>query len=141
MRYLITNDSRRTLATLDVPAGSGESPLNIAIERADEPDLMYASADLYANGTVHVGHWPEGEEWEPVLRTTGVLNPYGVGAPALPGPETFTTAQITQAFTAARERATDSTFDAGALDALVRATLALLVNSASNSPFPDDADE
>ncbi|MFJ9580847.1 hypothetical protein ACIRQF_31220 [Streptomyces sp. NPDC101191] len=122
MRFLITDDSRRTLATIDVPETADEEVSTIAIERADRPDLLYVGADLHADGTVSVGHWPHGEEWENLVRTAGVPDPCGNATPARPAEPTYSRAQVTQAFAAARTLAA-ATADTAALDALIEATL------------------
>ncbi|MFJ5635246.1 hypothetical protein ACIQF5_21745 [Streptomyces goshikiensis] len=79
MLYLITDDARRALVSLPVPA---DNMVTIAVERADQPGLLLAAFDLHADGTVRVGHWPNGEDWEHVLTTSGVPNAYGPGTPA-----------------------------------------------------------
>ncbi|MFD0271069.1 hypothetical protein ACFVGY_31555 [Streptomyces sp. NPDC127106] len=76
MRFLITDDHGTVLATLEAPP---EGAVSVAIEREDDPDLLFAAADLYGDGSVHVGHWPDGVEWEVLLRATGTPNPYGSG--------------------------------------------------------------
>ncbi|MEV8535667.1 hypothetical protein [Streptomyces sp. NPDC051211] len=76
MRFLITDDCGTVLATVEAPP---EGAVSVAIEREDEPDLLFASADLYGDGSVHVGHWPDGVQWEVLLRSTGTPNPYGSG--------------------------------------------------------------
>ncbi|MEU2391833.1 hypothetical protein [Streptomyces sp. NPDC007369] len=82
MRFLITNDHGTVLARVEAPT---EEAVSVAIELEGEPDLTFMSADLYGDGSVHVGHWPDGVEWEALLRTTGVPNPYGAGKrPAQP---------------------------------------------------------
>ncbi|MFE4309143.1 hypothetical protein ACFRR6_24200 [Streptomyces sp. NPDC056891] len=73
MQYLIT-DSSRPLFAVDVPVDDIRS---IVVERADQPGLLYAGLDLHPNGTVTVGHWPNGEDWVEVLDTTGVPSAYG----------------------------------------------------------------
>ncbi|MFD3539667.1 hypothetical protein ACFWUQ_09215 [Streptomyces sp. NPDC058662] len=80
MRFLITDDHGTVLATLEAPP---EGAVSVAIEREDEPDLLFASADLYGDGSVHVGHWPNGVEWEVLLRATGTPNPYGSSKPRM----------------------------------------------------------
>ncbi|KOV73381.1 MULTISPECIES: hypothetical protein [unclassified Streptomyces] len=125
MRFLITDDSRRTLAAIDVPDAPSEEVSSIAVERADRPDLLYVGADLHADGTISVGYWPQGEEWENLVRTAGVPDPFGHATPALPAEPTYTRSQVTQALAAARTRAA-ATADTAALDALVEATLAAL---------------
>ncbi|MEU3317119.1 hypothetical protein ABZ743_31190 [Streptomyces sp. NPDC006662] len=82
MRFVITDDNGTVLATVEPPS---EGATSINIEREDRPDLLFASADLYgSDGSVHVGHWPGGGEWETLLHTTGVPNPYGSGGRAAP---------------------------------------------------------
>ncbi|MFK0047771.1 hypothetical protein ACIQU4_27520 [Streptomyces sp. NPDC090741] len=130
IRYLITDDRRRTLATIDVTT---DEPLTVAIERADEPELLYLSADLHPDGSVHVGHWPDGETWNVLLRTHGVRNQYGRGTPARPAEPLHTRDAIVRALNTARDRVRGATNDA---DALVRATLTLLANPDSESPNP-----
>ncbi|MEV6676241.1 hypothetical protein AB0N09_05140 [Streptomyces erythrochromogenes] len=83
MLYLLTDDARRALVSLPVPA---EGMATIAVERADQPGLLLAGIDLHADGTVNVGHWPDGEDWERVLTTHGVPNAYGTSTPAQPSP-------------------------------------------------------
>ncbi|MFD6113764.1 hypothetical protein ACFWG0_27150 [Streptomyces yangpuensis] len=82
MRFVITDDNGTVLATAEPPS---EGATSINIEREDRPDLLFASADLYgSDGSVHLGHWPGGVEWETLLHTTGVPNPYGSGRRAAP---------------------------------------------------------
>ncbi|MFE8941000.1 hypothetical protein ACFYNX_26385 [Streptomyces sp. NPDC007872] len=83
MLYLITDDYNRVLTTVAAP---DDDAVSIAVERADKPDLCLFSADLYSDGSVHVGHWPDGEDWERVLTTHGVPNAYGSNTPARPAP-------------------------------------------------------
>jgi hypothetical protein len=123
MRFLITDDSRRTLAAIDVPDTPDGEAATIGIERADRPDLLYVGADLYADGTVSVGHWPDGEEWESLARTAGVPDTCGHATPALPAEPTYTRAQVTQALAAARAHLPASTADSIALDAFAQAAL------------------
>jgi len=77
MRYLITTDTREILAEIYVPADHIKS---VVIERADRPELLIAAADLHADGSVTVGNWPTGENWEVCLRTSGIPLPAGVEA-------------------------------------------------------------
>jgi len=74
MKYKITSDCGDTLAQFDVPEGGS---FTFAVEREDRPDLTLVGVDLHGNGSVAVGHWPKGEDWEQVLTTSGVLNQYG----------------------------------------------------------------
>lgn len=82
MRYLIRDASRRTLAVIDVPAKADMEPTSIAVERDDRPDLLYVGVDLYADGSIVVGHWPDGEHWDRVVhvRTEGVSDHCGRSA-------------------------------------------------------------
>ncbi|MET7487094.1 hypothetical protein [Streptomyces sp. NPDC005538] len=123
MQFLITDDSRRILAAIDVPDTPDEETATIGIERADRPDLLYVGADLYADGTVSVGHWPDGEEWDSLVRTAGVPDGCGHATPALPAEPTYTRTQVTQALAAARAHVSASTADTTALDAFVQAAL------------------
>ncbi|MGW3391915.1 hypothetical protein [Streptomyces cinereoruber] len=100
MRFLITDDSRRILTAIDVPDAEGEST-TIGIERADRPDLLYVGADLHNDGTVVVGHWPNGEDWDRVVHTAGVPDACGHSTPAQPAEPTYTRAQIIAALTRA----------------------------------------
>lgn len=75
MRYLITDGSRNVLAAIDVPESPDGDTVAIGIERADRPNLLFVGADLHGSGTVSVGHWPDGEEWESLVRTAGVPGP------------------------------------------------------------------
>ncbi|MFE0778903.1 hypothetical protein ACFW3E_38380, partial [Streptomyces sp. NPDC058861] len=68
MLYLLTDDYRRALVSLPVP---DNDMVTVAVERADQPGLLLAALDLHADGTVNVGHWPTGEDWERVLTTRG----------------------------------------------------------------------
>ncbi|MFD6470796.1 hypothetical protein [Streptomyces goshikiensis] len=77
MQYLIT-DSSRSLFAVDVPDDDIRS---IVIERADRPGLLLAGIDLHPDGTVTVGHWPDGTDWVEVLDTRGVPNPHGPSTP------------------------------------------------------------
>ncbi|MEU9420977.1 hypothetical protein [Streptomyces sp. NPDC048272] len=81
MLYLLTDDYRRALVSLPVPA---DGTATIAVERADEPGLLLAAFDLHADGTVTIGHWPNGDDWERVLTTRGVPDAYGPSTPADP---------------------------------------------------------
>ncbi|MFH8257861.1 hypothetical protein [Streptomyces roseolus] len=100
MRFLITDDSRRILTAVDVPDAEGEST-TIGIERADRPDLLYVGADLYNDGTVVIGHWPNGEEWDRVWQAAGVPDACGHSTPAHPAEPTYTRAQVIAALTRA----------------------------------------
>ncbi|WP_246097558.1 hypothetical protein [Streptomyces botrytidirepellens] len=107
MRFLITDDSRHTLAAIDVPETPDEEisqASTIVVKRDDRPDLLYVGIDLYANGTISIGHWPNGELWENLVRTAGVSDPCGHTTPALPAEPTYTRDQITQALAAAPAR-------------------------------------
>lgn len=130
MRFLITDDYRRTLAAIDVPETPDGDATTIGIERADRPDLLYVGADLYADGTVSIGHWPQGEEWESLVRTVGVPDPCGHATPASPAEPTCTRARVEQALQAARARLMASTTNTAALEALVQTTLDLLPTQA-----------
>ncbi|MFB7836183.1 hypothetical protein [Streptomyces sp. NPDC056056] len=77
MQYLIT-DSSRALITVDVPEDDIRS---IVVERNDQPALLLAGIDLHPDGTVTVGHWPNGTDWAEVLDTRGVVNEYGPSTP------------------------------------------------------------
>ncbi|MER5372742.1 hypothetical protein [Streptomyces sp. NPDC002553] len=104
MRFLITDDSRRILTAIDVPdAPEGEST-TIGIERADRPDLLYVGADLYNDGTVVIGHWPDGEHWDRLVRTAGVPDACGHSTPAHPAEPTYTRAQVIAALANAHTR-------------------------------------
>ncbi|MFE9252841.1 hypothetical protein [Streptomyces sp. NPDC007088] len=131
MQFLITDDHRRILAAIDVPETPDGEAANIGIERADRPDLLYVGADLYGDGTVSVGHWPQGEEWESLVRTDGVPDPCGHTTPAHPAEPTYTRAQVEQALRAAEAQLTPSTGSTKHLGALVRATLDLLATQAT----------
>ncbi|MFJ4880036.1 hypothetical protein ACIP93_33180 [Streptomyces sp. NPDC088745] len=76
MRFLITDDHGTVLAAVEAPP---EGAASVAIGREDEPNLLFVAADLYGDGSVHVGHWPDGVQWETLLRATGTPNPYGSG--------------------------------------------------------------
>ncbi|MFJ4342639.1 hypothetical protein [Streptomyces sp. NPDC088915] len=138
MRYLITDDANNTLATLDVPKTEGTT--TVVIERADDPDLTLCGIDLHGDGTVVVGHWPEGEDWHRVFTTTGVPNAYSGGTP----PRTLDPLYRLSTVKRAMETAFDRAYGFGGLDALDvfrEATLALLANPRSEYPNPDsDAD-
>ncbi|MFB6985552.1 hypothetical protein [Streptomyces sp. NPDC056304] len=123
MRYLITDGSRRTLAAIDVPEALSGDVVNIGLERADRPDLLYVGFDLHADGTVSVGNWPDGETWESLVLTPGVPDACGHSSPALPAEPTYTRAQLTQAFATARGLLAHTSAETAALDALVQAAL------------------
>ncbi|WP_331726103.1 hypothetical protein [Streptomyces sp. NBC_00470] len=72
MHFTLTDGHRRTLARVDVPPGQDRF---VVIKRADDPSLLFPSAILHADGTVQIGHWPDGDIWHDVLRTTGVPSP------------------------------------------------------------------
>ncbi|MFI5864763.1 hypothetical protein [Streptomyces sp. NPDC051546] len=125
MRYLISDDSRRILTAIEVPdAPEGEST-TIGIERADRPDLLYVGADLHNDGTIVVGHWPDGEEWERVVSTAGVPDACDHSAPAHSGEPTYTRAQVSAALAHARARLAPDE-DPAVTEALIRATLGAL---------------
>ncbi|MFJ5952625.1 hypothetical protein [Streptomyces noursei] len=125
MRFRITDDSRRILTAIDVPdAPAGEST-TIGIERADRPDLLYVGADLHNDGTVVVGHWPDGEGWDRVVCTAGVPDACGHSTPAHPAEPTYTRAQVIEALTSACTRLAPNE-DPDMLDALIQATLVSL---------------
>lgn len=134
MRYLITGDSRQILAVIDVPDRPDGESRTIALERADRPDLMLAGADLYADGTVVVGHWPDGEDWERVLHTAGVPDQCGHSTPALPDRPVYTRAQIVQALADARARTEQSTEATTALNTLEQHVLAILSEAGPDTP-------
>ncbi|MGW3929826.1 hypothetical protein ACWECC_17230 [Streptomyces microflavus] len=123
MRYLITDDSRRILTAIDVPDTPDGESATIGIERADQPDLLYVGADLHADGTVVVGHWPDGEDWERLVRTAGVPDACGHATPAHPAEPTYTRAQITHALAAARAQLAAPTTETAGLDAFAQAVL------------------
>lgn len=123
MRFLITDDHRRTLAAIDLPETPDGEAATIVIERADRPDLLYVGADLYPDGTLSVGHWPQGEEWQNLVRTAGVPDPCGHATPALPAEPTYTRAQIEQALEAARAHLRTSTAATKRIRALARTAL------------------
>lgn len=134
MRFLITDDSRRILTAIEVPETPEGETATIGIERADRPDLLYVGADLHSDGTVIVGHWPDGEEWERVVhvvRTAGVPDACGHATPALPAEPTYTRAQVAQAFADARAQLAASTADTITLDALAQTALDCLFPQAS----------
>lgn len=133
MRFLITDDSRRILNTIDVPDSPDGETATIGIERADRPDLLYVGADLHSDGSVSVGHWPNGEEWDSLMRTAGVPDACGHATPALPAEPTYTRAQVTQALAAARAHLAASTADTSTLDALAQAALDSLLPQAKAS--------
>ncbi|MCX4681646.1 hypothetical protein OG413_41330 [Streptomyces sp. NBC_01433] len=126
MQFLITDDSRRILTAIDVPDIPDGDASTIGIERADRPDLLYVGADLYADGTITVGHWPDGEDWDRLVHTAGVPDQCGHTTPALPAELTYTRAQVSQALADARARLEVSTAEAAALDLLTEAALAAL---------------
>ncbi|WP_331732098.1 hypothetical protein OG613_47435 (plasmid) [Streptomyces sp. NBC_00015] len=130
MRFLITDDSRRILTSIEVPDAPDGEAVTIGIEHADRPDLLYVGADLYADGTVSVGHWPDGEDWVNILRTGGVPDPFGLATPARPAEPTYTRAHLTQALAAARAQMTTSTTDTAALDVFTQAALESLPKQA-----------
>lgn len=130
MRFLITDDSRRILTTIDVTDTPDGETATVGIERADRPDLLYVGADLHSDGTVSVGHWPDGEEWERLLRTVGVPDGCGNAAPALPAEPAYTRAQVTQALAAARAHLAASTADTTTLDAFAQTALDCLLPQA-----------
>ncbi|MGZ2361464.1 hypothetical protein LRE75_33100 [Streptomyces sp. 372A] len=107
MLYLLTDDFRHALVSLPVP---DEDIVTVAVERADQPGLLLAALDLHADGTVNVGHWPTGEDWERVLTTRGQLDAYGSHTPAPPAPvpllDTQDTALITHLLQAAIDQRT-----------------------------------
>ncbi|MFE2852675.1 hypothetical protein ACFXJO_16285 [Streptomyces lavendulae] len=104
MLYLLTDDSRRALVSLPVP---DDDMVTVAVERADQPGLLLAALDLHADGTVNVGHWPNGEDWERVLTTRGVPDAYGVHIPADPAPVPLLDAQDTALITRLLQAAID----------------------------------
>ncbi|MFE1270579.1 hypothetical protein [Streptomyces sp. NPDC058758] len=135
MRFLITNDELRPLAVVDV--SDAEETVTLAVERADRPELGYIALDLRADGSLTVGHWPTGEDWEELHSTEGV--PLGDSfevIPALP-PEQYPLDAITRALETARDRAKAFTADPAPIDVFYGAALALLRNPASQYPNPD----
>ncbi|MER5615975.1 hypothetical protein [Streptomyces sp. NPDC002215] len=131
MRFLITDDSRRILTAIDVADVPDGSAATIGIERADRPDLLYVGADLHADGTITVGHWPDGEDWDRLVHTAGVPDQCGHTTPALSAEPTYTRAQVSQALADACARLTVSTADAAALDLLALAALDSLPSQAA----------
>jgi hypothetical protein len=103
----------------------------VTVVRVDSPDLLYVGADLHNDGTIVVGHWPDGEDWDRVVRTAGVPDACGHPTPARPAEPTYTRAQVTEALTSARTRLTPNA-DPAVLDALVQASLGSL--SAQTGP-------
>lgn len=122
MQFLITDDSRRVLAAIDVPDTPDGESTTMGIERADRPDLLYVGADLYNDGTVTIGYWPDGEHWDRLASTSGVPDACGHATPALPAKPTYTRAQITQALASARTHQAFPT-DTDVLNALAQAAL------------------
>lgn len=131
MRYLITDGSRRPLTAIDVPETHSADVINIGLERADRPDLLYVGFALGADGTVSVGHWPDGETWESLVLTPGVPDACGHSSPALPAEPTYTRTQLTQAFAAARDLLARTGAGTAALDSLVQAALKSLTTQAN----------
>ncbi|MFH0245963.1 hypothetical protein ACGRHY_26910 [Streptomyces sp. HK10] len=125
MRFLITDDSRRILTALDVPDTPEGESTTIGIERADRPDLLYVGADLHNDGTVVVGHWPDGEDWDRLVRTAGVPDACGNSTPAHPAEPTYTRAQVIAALASAHTRLAPNE-DPSLTEALIRATLGSL---------------
>ncbi|MFF1678784.1 hypothetical protein ACFVYG_22425 [Streptomyces sp. NPDC058256] len=130
MQFLITDGCRRILAAINVPDAAEGEATTIGIERADRPDLLYVGADLYADGSVSVGHWPQGKEWERLANTVGVPDPCGHPTTALPAEPAYTRAQVARALAAARARLADSTAGTAALDTLTQSALDLLPTQA-----------
>lgn len=58
------------IATVDVTDADHAKLLHI--ERHDQPTQLFVGLDLRADGSVHAGHWPDGEEWVTTIETTGV---------------------------------------------------------------------
>ncbi|MFI1701450.1 hypothetical protein ACH419_36595 [Streptomyces bobili] len=123
MRFLITDDSRRILTSIEVPDAPDGKAVTIGIEHADRPDLLYVGADLHADGTVSVGHWPDGEDWVSLARTVGVPMPFGPITSARPAEPSYTRAQLTQALAMARAQMAPSTTDTAAPDVFTQAVL------------------
>ncbi|MEU6290398.1 hypothetical protein K388_05828 [Streptomyces sp. KhCrAH-43] len=122
MRFLITDDSRQILTAIDVPDAPEGDSATIGIERADRPDLLYVGADLYNDGAVVVGHWPDGEHWDRLVRSEGVLDSCGHATPAHPAEPTYTRAQVIAALASVRTRLAPNE-DPSAAETLIRATL------------------
>jgi len=70
MRFQISSPSRGMQTAIDIPADS--EPAVIMVERADRPDLVCVGIVLHPDGTIAVGHWPDGECWTALVRTQGV---------------------------------------------------------------------
>lgn len=121
MRFLITDASRRILTAIDVPDSTEGESATIGVERADRPDLLYVGADLHNDGTVVVGHWPDGEHWDRVVSTAGVPNACDHPTPAHPAEPAYTRAQVIAALASAHTRLTPN--DPSVTEALIRATL------------------
>ncbi|MFF7953679.1 hypothetical protein [Streptomyces griseorubiginosus] len=122
MRFLITDDCRRILSAIEVPDAPEGECTTIGIERADRPDLLYLGADLHNDGTVVVGHWPDGEHWDRLVRTAGVHDACGHSTPARPAEPTYTRAQFVAALASAHTRLAPNE-DPSVTEALIGATL------------------
>ncbi|OII61196.1 hypothetical protein BJP40_06620 [Streptomyces sp. CC53] len=72
MKFLIKTDANQTLAVIEVPE---DDIATLAVERYDDPGMQLVGVDLYSDGSVVVGHWPDGDDWEAVLRTIGTRYP------------------------------------------------------------------
>ncbi|WP_440581054.1 hypothetical protein [Streptomyces sp. PT19] len=121
MQYLITDGSRQILTAIEAANPEGGGTI-IYIERADRPELLYVGVDLHSDGTVVVGHWPDGEHWDRVVSTAGAPDMCGQFSPAHPAEPTYTRAQAIEALT----RASTSlayTGDPAVLDAFSQAVL------------------
>ncbi|MEU7031636.1 hypothetical protein AB0A60_33680 [Streptomyces sp. NPDC046275] len=125
MRFLITDDSRRILTAVDVPDSPDGESATIGIERADRPDLLYVGADLHNDGTVVVGHWPDGEYWDRVVSTAGVPDACGHSTPARPAEPAYTCAQVIAALASAHTRLAPNE-DPSVTEALIQAALGSL---------------
>jgi len=59
--------SAAPLATIDV----GDTSALLYLEREDTPETNFVGVQLNLDGSVTAGHWPDGEDWIPVLTTPG----------------------------------------------------------------------
>ncbi|MEU3502622.1 hypothetical protein ABZ726_18290 [Streptomyces hundungensis] len=126
MRYLISDDLRSTMASIDVIDMPHGEAVTLTLERAEERDSTHITLDLYEDGTVDVGNWPpDGEPWEAVLRIPGEVDPADLTPPDRRVERTYTRAQIAQTLAVARDRAAEHIYTSGRLDFMVKTALEL----------------
>lgn len=85
MRFTLS-EGTCTVAALDVPDEPGESR-TLAVERPGPFSCPIIGIELHPDGSVSVGHWPDGEQWVAVLHSAAPApTPQADAEPPQPAP-------------------------------------------------------